>query len=120
MIGTYQIQPSRKSCGQTCVAMLLDIPASQVIADIPDKKGTHGHQLAAYLNARGFAVPSRPMRYVGTLPAFAIVRIRWDEKQHKSHWMLWGDGQFVDPLGGDGRFADNGGRIISYLPLERA
>lgn len=120
----HQTQPSRRSCGQTCVAMLLGIPASDVIADIPDKKGTHGYQLAEYLNARGFRVPTRPLRYRhGDFPwgKTAIVRVRWDEKQHRSHWVVWSDGRFWDPLGpNEPPFQENGGRVISYLPVERA
>lgn len=116
----HQTQPSRRSCGQTCIAMLIDVSAADVIADIPDKKGTHGHQLAAYLNARGFHVPTRPQRYRGSLPERAIVRVRWDEKQHRSHWIVWADGRFWDPLGPDEAFYEHGGRIISYLPVERS
>ena len=99
---TRQQQPSKNSCGQTCIAMLLGIPAVDIIAEISDARGTIARQLADYLNARGYRVTSRCMRYVsqGSLGETALCRVRWgdDPKNRRAHWVLWADGKFWDPL----------------------
>lgn len=123
---TRQQQPTRRSCGQTVVAMLLGVPAADVIAEMGDK-GTSGKQLAAFLQARGFkagpvarfrhppAVDPRPK-----LPPLAIVRIDWGRDRKRTHWVLWAEKRFHDPLlVGDFTWAVGGGRLYSYMPIER-
>ena len=116
---TRQQQPSKNSCGQTCIAMLLGIPAVDVIAEISDARGTIARQLADYLNARGYRVTSRCMRYVsqGSLGETALCRVRWgdDPKNRRAHWVLWADGKFWDPLADKPIFLRKNGRVLSFL-----
>jgi hypothetical protein len=116
----HQFQPSRRSCGQTCIAMLLGVPATEVIASIPDRKGTSAKQLIEYVQSVGWTTaPIR--RFAGAdLPPLAFVRVIWRELRHRTHWILWANGRYFDPVGDPSRWAEEGGRIMSFVALSRS
>ena len=118
-----QQQPSKNSCGQTCIAMLLGIPVADVIKEVPDTRGTIARQLAFYLIARGYNVPKRCQFYVseGSLGETALCRVRWgdDPKDRRAHWVLWAEGKFWDPLAEKPIFLRKNGRVLSYLGVTR-
>lgn len=118
---TWQRQPSPKSCGQTCVAMLLGVPAEEVIAKIPDKNGTVVRELAQFLHEEGWEADER-CRRIGRLwqpPEVALCRVRWgDPRSRHAHWVLRADGHFWDPLARDPLFLRKpGGRVLSYIEI---
>lgn len=114
----HQFQPSAKSCGQTCLAMLLDVPVAQVIAEMPDRAATHAGQLCAYLVLRGWTATR--LRRVGSarLPSHAIVRLAFGPARRVGHWILWVDGTMFDPSNANGfAWLLSGGRPVSYIAL---
>jgi hypothetical protein len=118
----HQFQPSKRSCGQTVIAMILGVPAHQVIADITDKKGTSAKQLIAYLRARDIWTNDggRVDERLDGLPRNAILRVIWDEKRHNTHWILRADGVNYDPGNVDGdAYKRNGGRVMSCIRWSR-
>jgi hypothetical protein len=114
----HQRQPSKNSCGQTCVAMLLGVPAADVIASIPDKTGTVASQLGSYIIRAGGRCDQRCQRGWARPPT-ALCRVRWggDPKDRRAHWVLWAEGEFWDPLvPGRALFLRSPhGRVLSYL-----
>ncbi len=114
-----QRQPTENSCGQTCIAMLLDIPVADVLRDLPDRpRGTRASELRAYLHLRGFDVSDRLQRtgwsYALTLPPIAILRLKWPGVA-LGHWILWIHGGHIDPA----QPAARGGRVTSFLAVAR-
>jgi hypothetical protein len=100
--------------------MLLGVPVSQVIADIPDTRATTAGELAVYLWLRGWGV-TRLRR--GPLPGLAIARVVWPGPAWRTgHWIVRADGRFYDPGAGDGTsylWRCRGGRIASHIALAR-
>lgn len=119
---SHQFQPTPTSCGQTCIAMLLGIPARQVIRDMDDGP-TVPRELAEYLRPHGFNVPDRLVRMSSAtrLPAFAIVRVLWAPRTRHGHWVLWSSGDVFDPLGLIrvlwSALQPSGSRATSFLPI---
>lgn len=119
----HQRQPSKNSCGQTCVAMLIGRPVAEVIASVPDKTGTVAHQLGSYVVRAGGACDERCRPLAADerwrLPPVALCRVRWgsDPKDRRAHWVLWADGRFWDPLTPDKALFLRSpfGRVLSYL-----
>lgn len=99
--------------------MLLGVPVTEVLAEIPDRKrGTTAGQLAAYLVLRGWRVV-KPVRFRCYLPGLCIVRVAWTGPARKiGHWVLVAEGKCFDPadtfqLG----WVVLGGRIVSFMAL---
>ena len=117
----HQFQPSAKSCGQTCLAMLLGVPVAQVIAEIPDRAATRAAQLCAYLVMRGWTATKlqRVRTLRGKLPRHAILRVSWPGSSRRvGHWILWADGDVFDPSSANGMaWVFRGGRPVSYIAL---
>lgn len=121
----YQAQPTPNSCGQTVLAMLLDVPVTRAIRDLGTAPTTAA-RLRCYLTLCK-RVAGKPRRYRGTLPPLAIVRVIWNEKRHCTHWILYADGRFYDPAEPESRWNDDkfpragevrtGGRILSFFEV---
>lgn len=123
----HQTQPTRRSCGQTCVAMLIGVPAVEVLGAIQEGRGTTGKQLIAYLRQRGWTARG-PVR--GTPFSFpdqlAIARVIWHENRARTHWVVWDGARVYDPdqYGGAARttpaaIVAANGRVMSYIPVDR-
>lgn len=119
---TWTQQPSGLSCGQTCLAMLADVPPADVIKEIPDNRGTTAKQLCAWLEARGWKTSGRCVTLKGrALPALALCRVRWGGESRRAHWVLWADGEYWDPLtpGTPMHQKRQNGRVLSYVEITR-
>lgn len=127
----HQRQPSKNSCGQTCVAMLVGSPAQSVIDLMHDRTGTTWERLRSNLALRGYDVPQRLTPYRGSVVDFptyheadvALCRVRWgsDPKDRRAHWVLWAEGRFWDPLSEQKALFLRSpfGRILSYAIVKR-
>lgn len=119
----HQLQPTRRSCGQTVCAMLAGVDAMEVIGEM-GRAATSGRRLIAWLRGRGVDIAERPQRFTqgrDPLPDVAILRIDWSTDRKRTHWMLWADGTFWDPGSAYPlAWARNGGRIYSIIPIARA
>lgn len=85
-------QPKDSSlCGHSCVAMLMNIPLEQSVAQIGTKRGTRITQLVEVLKEKFISDNklkkiNRHKPVISQLPQLAIVRVRYD-KLH-SHWII--------------------------------
>lgn len=96
----WQSQPTEKTCGQTCVAMVLGISAGDVIIEL-GAGPTRAVHLAAFLRSRGVPVAHMAARCYGdldSLPSVALLNVEWIPKQSNGHWILWADGFVLDPM----------------------
>ena len=112
----HKIQPTPRSCGQTCLAMLLGVPVGDVFVKLVKSRGTTGRQLRRFLVERGRNV-GEEQRYVGWLPAVALVRIEWPGPRARGHWIVRSNGRFYDPVTRDPNYAVRVGRIVSYIAV---
>jgi hypothetical protein len=132
---TLQQQPTNKSCGHTVLAMILGVPAPDIVAELRNR-GLPAGALRSYLQDRGYVVPAPRPWGLDTrvhdprmlLPSMAIVRIDWTSTRARTHWVLWAERQFFDPdlanYPADLRDKPNawalaGGRLYSYMPVVR-
>jgi hypothetical protein len=106
---TPQYQPPKSAlCGQTCVAMICNIPLADAIKTVGHGSSTSGPDLAKALIKRGIMCsPSmirlgvggrlfRRTNYYDHLPNRCIAKVRWAGVK-KSHWILIWDGETYDP-----------------------
>lgn len=119
----WQAQPTDRSCGQTCVAMILGLRAAEVVELVGDR-ATWPRDLATYLAARGCAVGERLVRLYGAVPPvpLAILRVVWEERGRRvGHWVVWCEGRVLDPSDQRVRTFDclRYGRVTSYLSVQR-
>lgn len=105
---THQKQPSRTSCGPTCVAMLVGKPAAEILSLLPlvrQKKQTTKHstsvaELSRLLRSYDFILG---MRWIGEdLWSFhGILRVhhRTPAGQFRQgwHWVVMSEGMIYDP-----------------------
>ena len=79
-----------KSCGQACVAMLLNISLSEALNLFGFKGPTYGIQLRKVLNENGIKTSNRTItvrKNTFFLPDVAILKITYKGK-HLGHWVL--------------------------------
>lgn len=87
-------QPTGSSlCGQTCLAMILDIGLNEAIKLVGHKRGTQTKHLTAHFNS------SKTLR---GLPkndevALCICRPAGRAKKGGWHWIVWNKGRIYDP-----------------------
>lgn len=126
-------QPTPKSCGQTCLAILAGKTPREVIELLPDKKGTSAKQL--YDTAKKLGVqldmlpPLRFKNHELPLCGLVIARIIWEEKRHRTHWIVIDTSPrtplVYDPSLGTpwnwllyvGHLERNQGRIMSFIEV---
>lgn len=107
---TLQQQPSRTSCGPTCVAMLAGVPVSEVLARLRSvrkparqHKRTHSTntgELARLLAVYGFSLGRRIRSEAAPESGRFILRIGRVSGRGRWHWAVLADGEVLDP----GRF----------------
>lgn len=119
-----QLTPN--TCGQTCLAMFILEPLSEVLKEIPDSPaGTDSAQLRGFLQRRGYRVSEmesvRPHVLASELPQTGFVRVRWGTKpgDRRAHWVLRVHGRWLDPLTDNEPFflTRPGGRVLSYFEV---
>lgn len=86
-------------CGQTCIAMVLDLSLTEACSLIGHRKGTHAHELVKCLDdylmpghRLEFGVPGMPVQR--SLKGTYILRHREDGE---SHWSVLHHGRRMDP-----------------------
>jgi hypothetical protein len=94
----WQEQPTNNTCGQTCVAMLLDIDVA-IVRSALGSGPTSARTIAAYVNRRGFHVPATLVRWPPPLvhPRLMLVRLKKAETKI-GHWVLVEHGVSYDPI----------------------
>jgi hypothetical protein len=116
------IQQVGNQCGQTCLAMLCNIPVSRVIEIMGKKGATYTTDLVKFLRINrgrllGLKCPDKLIRCKdGRLPRFCIVKA-CSPSRRRSHWMLMYDWRLYDPEGDPPVTLTGGWKITSYLPL---
>jgi len=93
-------QPTKMTCGQTCVAMVAGISVDEAIQVIGKTGGTHGSDLIRGMKKLGVACSKKSKVTDGlTLPKRAILRQKLRDRKKKwgGHWVLYLDGIIYDP-----------------------
>ncbi len=123
------IQPTAKSCGQTCIAMLAQTSVRKVLELLPDKKGgTTAKQLVTAAGQLGVTFDKLPPHYnFKQVPRTitAVFRVMWREKRHRTHWIVIDNGLVFDPGLPSAvtlspylaMLERKGGRIVSYIEV---
>ncbi len=125
----YQRQPTKKTCGQTCLAMVLGKTPKWVIADMLGwNKATSAELLAHFLKKNGVDCPEElvPVQPGQALPELAICQLSWPRKNGKGktfrrnwHWVVRADGRFYDPLHPEYVDGFPRGVVTAVLPLTK-
>lgn len=84
----HRRQPSKRSCGQTCVAILAGVQPSEVIAKL-HARGTSAKDVQKVAALFGVTIATPPTRFEG-LPVNALMlfRVIWGERRHRTHWVV--------------------------------
>ena len=79
-----------KVCGQTCIAMLLDIGIDVVIRQMGRRGGTTIRMLSGFLRSNGFECGGRLTRTSKNWkkPNLCIVKLTFDGA-NPGHWVIW-------------------------------
>lgn len=92
----YLKQPTEYLCGQTCVAMLANVPVNKVIEVMKNDKATGKKELEAAL--RHFGIPfAKTMTKADNrakLPETCILKVLLPKY---GHWVLYHKGKYYDP-----------------------
>lgn len=122
------VQPTSKTCGQTCVAMLTGAGVDDVCRLAGTVGPTFGSHLVRALRALGAECPSRPVpvRQVRGFVPEGIARVA-PGPGAPGHWVVWADGYFTDPANGmtwrpedfTCIYEARGWRVTSILPVAR-
>lgn len=97
-------QPTKKSCGQTCVAMIagVSLERAAIACDRPLRKGTNTKAIVRALNLLGVRcaqrmnrMPSRVRNEGAPPPQRAILRV--NQPGRNWHWILLWDGVIYNP-----------------------
>jgi len=108
------LQPTDYSCGQTCLAMLLNKPVELMFQHLPDSpRGTYVGQLIQVLRHYGVSCDDR---LTNGLPKTtrAIGRVIFPHVK-QGHWIVLHRGTILDPSPVE--FAELGGKIVSHLMI---
>lgn len=121
-------QPTRTTCGQTCVSILTGVPVKEVCRVMGARGATSTHHLQAALVRHGWQCAKKlvPLRRVDGFVPVGIVSMR-DAARGRAHWVVWFDGYYVDPADGlcwapedfTPMVESAGWKVTSILPLER-
>lgn len=120
-------QPTKRTCGQTCVAMAAGVTFDEAAEAVGHRRSTTYRdlqrglaKLKVWCTSREAYDPSKK------LPEMAILRLRsYDNKRWGGHWVLLAGGYVYDPLG-DGsslyeyyvmHLSFRNCRVVSYLPV---
>lgn len=109
-------------CGQTCVAMLTEMSISDATSLVGKKGLTRAKDLVLALRKKGFLTCGPVIaRANNPLPENAILNFHWKGRAN-GHWVVRWEGKEYDPdamVCGHGVFSAPGGRVTSYIELEK-
>ncbi len=94
-------QPDKKTCGQTCVAMIAGVTVEEVIRKMRRRGATRPEHLIKALRGYGFAIKQDRSRRGAPRGERAICRLRFRDSDGAWHGHLvikW-DGRWYDPAG---------------------
>lgn len=118
-------QPTNQTCGQTCVAMLADVPVEEVCAAIGKRGSTKTRDVISALRAFGLRCHHRLVPLSSAPLAVRAVAKVSPPRGSGWHWVVWADGRYFDPQVGLAYEADEftnlatslGWRVTSILPV---
>ena len=112
----YLKQPTEYLCGQTCVAMLADVPVDEVIIVMQNDKGTGKKDIEKVLNYYGIKQSKTMIKADNSsvLPKTCILKVLLPKY---GHWILFHDGMYYDPEFGLMGELYHKARIQSYLEI---
>lgn len=107
-------------CGQTCVAMIANIPLETSIKLFKTKGKTTTKQFSEVLNNLGFLTARKLVKIniKNKKSKFCIVKLHFSDSKN-THWVVWKDGLYYDPELGITKTYDNTVRETSYLQIFR-
>lgn len=106
-------QPTKHTCGQTCVAMLLGCSIETAINLVGHARPTQMYELLRAINTR-LAVPLRENKFYRFPMAPEVLTALWRCRQQdgwRSHWMVIHAGEVFDPAG------DCNWPAVSHVPI---
>ena len=112
----HLFQPTKNSCGQTCVAMIAGVSAEDVIKVIGRGCTSHTDRKKALFHF-GISFAEHITRYRGEkIPNYSICVLHLN-KEKNTHCAVWYDGKFYDPYHGILDEHLPGIRVTSYLRI---
>jgi hypothetical protein len=95
-------QPTRKTCGQTCVAMITGETVEQVCHGLGNYGSTTTYEVCLALRAAGVAARVEDFRPIGegSFAAFGVVSVRSDDGT-RGHFALWVGDAYLCPSAGE-------------------
>lgn len=121
------LQPDGSNvCGQSVVAMLMNISLVEAIIRFGHVRGTSPNELFYHLN-RHFDMDTNRLTRINkkkALPSLCIVRICWDDVKSGSHWVIYNKGTIYDSCFGKYPYYELnsknlGGKATSFLKLKQ-
>lgn len=102
---TYLRQPSKNSCGQTCVAMITGLTVEEVCRRIGTRSLTYPSQTEGLLRELGYAIGETFTVGSAAMPELALIYIRYQRKRGggyktEGHVAVWYRGVIYDPIWG--------------------
>lgn len=115
---TFMLQPEGSSlCGQTCVAMVADIPLEQSVSVFGKRGCTTTKDVVNALRKIGFNCGDKLLlSKTNKKPDFCMCVLHY-ESLNQTHWSVWDGQQYVDPAYGILPDYPEGFRVTSYLPI---
>ena len=120
MILDYKEQPTDKTCGQTCVSMILWISVEEVI-NVMGKNGvTCSKDFLKVFQHYGVHTDTRlrKIQKEKPLPSLCIVRLVSNQYAH-GHWSVYHHGVFYDPTYGVLECYPEDIRCVSYFEIKK-
>jgi len=119
-----KLQPKDSlTCGQHCIAMIVNTSPSDAIRTFGTDKGTHTKQLVRALYLYGWDSDSRLRRInrATVLPRLCILKIIYPWRPRNGHWVVYCDGWIYCPGNGIYHIDEHKpfleGNISSYLEI---
>lgn len=95
MTAVIKKQPTRVTCGQTCVAMLARVDVDESMRAIEENGRTSGRQIISGLARLGVRHSKQRAVKDGRLPRWGIVRMR--RRREGGHWVVKCPTGIIDP-----------------------
>lgn len=98
----WRSQPTKNSCGQTCIAMILDVDPNKIVDEYHDGP-TWGTELVSILKDYGVNTAPTCKRFGSRTPPpppvpLAIVGVVYEKRKDPlGHWVLWDGEKYLDP-----------------------
>jgi hypothetical protein len=112
------------TCGQCCVAMLLQISKTKAVQAIGHKNATKSSELRRALQLHEMRIGSRLRKFIDfdNVSDTAILLGEWRRGKNKcQHWVVWSAPYLYDPIEGvlkvDARVRPSHFRPTHYLPV---